>query len=87
MYKLIFYLTIVNKTHVTVTLDWHDSRSFKQFSRLPVWMAGSDFFCRFESKRPLHLKIRYMLIMLNLFSPEDENIFCANKVDPDKLSI
>ena len=24
-YKLMFYLTIVNKTHVTVTLGWHDS--------------------------------------------------------------
>ena len=25
MYKLMFYLTIVNKTYITVTLGWHDS--------------------------------------------------------------
>ena len=25
VYKLIFYLAIVNKTYVTVTLGWHDS--------------------------------------------------------------
>ena len=25
VYKLLFYLTIVNKTYVTITLGWHDS--------------------------------------------------------------
>ena len=25
VFKLMFYLTIVNKTYVTVTLGWHDS--------------------------------------------------------------
>ena len=28
VYKLIFYLTIVNKYHVTVTFCWHDSRIY-----------------------------------------------------------
>ena len=31
LYKLMFYLTIVNKYYVTVTLGWHDSNSLDLF--------------------------------------------------------
>ena len=32
MYKLMFYLTVITKYYVTVTLGWHDSRSGPDFS-------------------------------------------------------
>ena len=36
MCKQMFYLTIVNKCHLTVTLGWHDSRN-RGFRRLLIY--------------------------------------------------
>ena len=41
MYKLLFYLTIVNKTYVTVTLGLHDSKATSSLiTSCPSWVIA-----------------------------------------------
>ena len=49
VYKLMFYLTIVNRTHVTVTLGWRDSSINRSLRSSECQYAECELLCRRQS--------------------------------------